>query len=85
LDRRRRREFAHAQFAAAQGRLRESADNDDREGSPTGESAMNDIILSVYPAVAALGALASLSLAIAVLNAEKTNSSRVRVPVRRSR
>ena len=46
---------------------------------------MNDIILSVYPAVAALGALASLSLAIAVLNAEKTNSSRVRVPVRRSR
>jgi hypothetical protein len=46
---------------------------------------MNDIILSAYPTIAALAALASLWLAVAALNAEKTNSSRVRVPARRPR
>jgi hypothetical protein len=46
---------------------------------------MNDIILFAYPIIAALGAFASLSLTVAALNAEKTNPSRVRVPVRRRR
>jgi hypothetical protein len=46
---------------------------------------MNDIILSTYPIIAALGALASLSLAVAALNAAKINPSRVRVPARRRR
>jgi hypothetical protein len=46
---------------------------------------MNGIILFAAPAVAALGALASLGLFLQALNAAKTNSSRVRVPARRSR
>jgi hypothetical protein len=46
---------------------------------------MNDIILFSYPTIAALGAFASLSLAVAALNAEKTNPSRLRAPARRPR
>jgi hypothetical protein len=83
--RRQRREFAQAQFAAAQGRRPAAADNENRQGSPTGESAMNDVILFAYPTVAALGALVSLSLTVAALNVEKTNWSRARVPNWRSR
>jgi hypothetical protein len=51
----------------------------------TEEGAMNGIILFVTPAVAALGALASLWLFAQASNAAKTNSSRVRVPARRPR
>jgi hypothetical protein len=81
----RRGEFARPQFATAQGWRPGTGDNEDREGSPTGESAMNDIILFSYPTIAALGAFASLSLAVAALNAEKTNPSRLRAPARRPR
>jgi hypothetical protein len=51
----------------------------------TEEGAMNGIILFAAPAVAALGALASLGLFVQALNAAKTNHARVRVPVRRAR
>jgi len=51
----------------------------------TEEGAMNGIILFVTPAVAALGALASLWLFVQASNAAKTNSSRMRVPARRPR
>ena len=44
---------------------------------------MNGIILFVTPAVAALGALASLRLFVQAQNAAKTNQARVRVPARR--
>jgi hypothetical protein len=79
----RRRKFAHVQFATAQGRPSEAADNDNREGSLTEEGAMNGIILFVTPAVAALGALATLRLFVQARNAAKTNPARVRVPARR--
>ena len=46
---------------------------------------MNDIILFVYPTIAALGALASLSLFGLALSAPQTNRSRVRVAARRPR
>jgi hypothetical protein len=61
------------------------ADNERQQGSPIEAGAMNGIILFAAPAVAALGALASLGLFLQALNAAKTNSSRVRVPARRSR
>jgi hypothetical protein len=51
----------------------------------TEEGAMNGIILFAAPAVAALGALASLGLFVQALNAAKTNQARVRFPVRRPR
>ncbi|MGA2484519.1 MAG: hypothetical protein ABSF49_00825 [Roseiarcus sp.] len=44
---------------------------------------MNGIILFVTPAVAALGALATLRLFVQARNAAKTNPARVRVPARR--
>jgi hypothetical protein len=46
---------------------------------------MNGIILFVTPAVAALGALASLRLFVQAQNAAKANQARVRVPARRPR
>jgi hypothetical protein len=80
-----RRRFARPHFAEAQGRRPGMVDNDDREGSATGKSAMNGFILFAYPTIAALGALASLSLFVLALSATKTNRSRVRVPARRPR
>jgi len=46
---------------------------------------MNDIILFAYPTIAAFAALASLSLAVAALNIEKTDQARVPVAARRAR
>ena len=46
---------------------------------------MNGIFLFITPAVAALGALASLGLFVQALNVAKTARARVRVPARRSR
>jgi hypothetical protein len=43
------------------------------------------MILFAYPTIAALAALASLGLAVAVRNAKKTNLARVRVAGRRKR
>jgi hypothetical protein len=79
-----RSHFARLQFATAQGQRVEKIDSGIDKISREA-CAMNGIFLFITPAVAALGALASLGLFAQALNAAKTTRARVRVPARRSR
>jgi len=79
-----RSDFAQLQFATAQGHPAEKFDSGVDQTFKEA-CAMSGIFLFITPAIAALGALASLGLFVQALNAAKTTQARVRVAARRTR